>query len=97
MRTLCIIEVSRYRANRNRSIREGDKETRGEKKKKKKKKKKRKSLENRLLLLRDWNSPLGARINRFLIILNSHQIELAGVTSSATHGVINEIMGINFD
>lgn len=40
-------------------------------------------------------SPRG--INRFLIILNSHQIELAGVMSSAMHGVINEIMGINFD
>jgi len=41
------------------------------------------------------NSTFG--INRFLIIFNSHQIELTGVTSSATHGVINEIMGINFD
>lgn len=47
-------------------------------------------------LLRDWEI-LPLRINTFLIILNSHQIELAGVTSSATRGVINEIIGINFD
>jgi len=49
-----------------------------------------------------WGGREGGRnstsgINRFLIIFNSHQIELTGVTSSATHGVINEIMGINFD